>query len=535
MAYVAEMRGLLTALAACHIAVVPAAAEQAPISIDGAFDDWASIAMAYSDPQEGSPGTDFGDLWLADDERFLFLRLTVFDDLDFSENNNVRLFIDTDADTSTGQFVAGIGAELEWRPGDRDGLYHRDGSATFIRHEDIRFRSGPTVTSTTFEMSVGRDVRPDGTNLLFTGPVIRIVITDAGGDQLPDAGEILSYTLDVGSARAPAPIALTPPAGAALRIATHNVLSDGLFHPPSAGSFERQYNAVAPDILHLQEIYNATAGETRDRIASWLGGTWYAASVNDCKTVSRYEITDSWAIDGNLAVLIDTTAAIGTPMLSINAHLPCCTNDSGRQDEVDAIMAFIRDAYQPGGVLSLDASVPVMIAGDLNLVGLARQLETLLTGDIENQQAYGPDAAPDPDGTDLVSVFARQTHKRMGYTWRNDNSSFWPGQLDFLIYSDSNLARVGDFILYTPEMPPAALRANGLEAEDSTVSDHLILCADFAPPCPGDLDGNGDVGFDDLLILLGAWGNPDDPADLDGSGTVDFGDVVVALAAWGPC
>jgi hypothetical protein len=34
---------------------------------------------------------------------------------------------------------------------------------------------------------------------------------------------------------------------------------------------------------------------------------------------------------------------------------------------------------------------------------------------------------------------------------------------------------------------------------------------EFQPAaCPADLDGSGDVGFDDLLILLAAWG----PGDL---------------------
>jgi len=48
-----------------------------------------------------------------------------------------------------------------------------------------------------------------------------------------------------------------------------------------------------------------------------------------------------------------------------------------------------------------------------------------------------------------------------------------------------------------------------------------------------DLDGSGDVGFGDLLILLGAWGPcPACPADLDGDGTVGFSDLLQLLAAW---
>ena len=55
-----------------------------------------------------------------------------------------------------------------------------------------------------------------------------------------------------------------------------------------------------------------------------------------------------------------------------------------------------------------------------------------------------------------------------------------------------------------------------------------------------DLDGDGNVGTADLLVLLSAWGvcaEPPDscPADLDGNGDVGSSDLLVMLAAWGPC
>ena len=60
------------------------------------------------------------------------------------------------------------------------------------------------------------------------------------------------------------------------------------------------------------------------------------------------------------------------------------------------------------------------------------------------------------------------------------------------------------------------------------------------PPCPGDFDDSGDVGFTDLLALLTAWGPykpcpPFIPEDIDQDCDVGFSDLLLLLAAWGPC
>jgi hypothetical protein len=64
-------------------------------------------------------------------------------------------------------------------------------------------------------------------------------------------------------------------------------------------------------------------------------------------------------------------------------------------------------------------------------------------------------------------------------------------------------------------------------------ADQVIVTFDT---CPEDLDGSGQVGFDDLVELLGSWGECFGcEADLDGSGEVGFDDLVALLGAWGPC
>ena len=51
---------------------------------------------------------------------------------------------------------------------------------------------------------------------------------------------------------------------------------------------------------------------------------------------------------------------------------------------------------------------------------------------------------------------------------------------------------------------------------------------------PGDVTGDGEVTFEDLVSLLSAWGPCDGcVADLDGSGTVSFSDLLILLSNFG--
>lgn len=64
------------------------------------------------------------------------------------------------------------------------------------------------------------------------------------------------------------------------------------------------------------------------------------------------------------------------------------------------------------------------------------------------------------------------------------------------------------------------------------------LVIDFTmntPPCPSDIDGNGAVDVNDLLAVLGAWGDKGGDADVNDDGVVDVADLLQVLADWGPC
>ena len=70
-----------------------------------------------------------------------------------------------------------------------------------------------------------------------------------------------------------------------------------------------------------------------------------------------------------------------------------------------------------------------------------------------------------------------------------------------------------------------------------------VQCSDTACPppppliCQGDVDSNGAVNFEDILLVLNAWGPCGDPCpeDIDQDGNVGFSEILLILNAFGDC
>ena len=142
---------------------------------------------------------------------------------------------------------------------------------------------------------------------------------------------------------------------------------------------------------------------------------------------------------------------------------------------MDEFAGVWREWVEEGdGPFNLESETPFIHVGDFNLVGYRQQVITLRDGDIDNESQYGEDFLPDWDNTAIVDLFSRHTHKRMGYTWRSDGSSFNPGKLDYVFYSDATIDSSRHFTLNTLAMDEETLSENGLEWDDTQeASDHL--------------------------------------------------------------
>ncbi|MCH8928744.1 MAG: endonuclease/exonuclease/phosphatase family protein [Candidatus Marinimicrobia bacterium] len=458
--------------------------------MDGKFSDWEGIAFVHNDVvgdvAEGS--IDFGGIKITNDLKYIYLYIELNQDVNLQSSLNTDLYIDTDFDESTGLSIGGIGAELKWNFAAKTGMFYTDSDSVSVTQSNVDLFTFPTVSSDTFEIAFGLDVKPDNVNELFPTSQIRFILADIdSGDVAPDFEGGIGYQMEQVIDEMTAPLGIQKTDSTHLRFLTWNVRRDDLFNPDLYGEYNRVLNAIKPDIISFQEIYDHNSDEIHDLMETILpsnaGESWFTQiDQNDIALASRYEITGSWLPNsGNRAFLVNLSPTYVKDILIIGAHPPCCANDAERQNEMDGIMAFLRDARLRNGEVQLEENTPVILAGDLNLVGDKRQLETLLTGNILDNSTWGTDFNPDWDNSALADAIPVHTNLTHTFTWQNENSPFSPGRLDYIIYTDSVLKMEKTFVLRTEEMKSDTLSLYGLMLDDTRfASDHLPVVADFS-------------------------------------------------------
>ena len=466
------------------------------IILDEDFSDWPETPL-YEDPAgDGNIfGSDIRDFYISHDDQYIFLRIEFGSELILQDNNSIKIYLDTDNNPTTGISKNGIGAELEWSFGERRGTLWLNNSF-FIQHADIGLVTAPTVSGQQFEIAIRRDMSTFFNQPFFQGDEIKVVIQDdlTGGDQLPDENGGVLYTFN-GSPTSPLPAySITRQSPNHLRVLSQNVLRDELFENSAKPAYTRILQAIQPDIIGFQEIFDhssiATANLVETILQSSPNQNWFHANaISGIICLSRYPIIASHRIpgfqqsQGNGAFLIDTENAFGSPLLYIVAHLPCCNNNTDRQEEIDLILAFIRDAKAGLGPIPIEANTPILISGDMNLVGPKSQQTSLITGDIWDENEYGDDLIPDWDGSPFIDAKPISTNQPLTNTWIRPFSDFNPGRLDYILYTGSVLDLQNAFVLNTETLPMDSLNQYNLLSSDiSIASDHLPIVADFTFP-----------------------------------------------------
>jgi len=454
------------------------------ISVDEDFSDWEGISVLYSDDTgDFSTGDiDFGELKIFNDSKYIYFFIELGTEVNLQNNNDVKIYIDTDNNSSTGVLVNDIGVDFEYSFGERSGKIYFLGGSSYIGAYNVGLVSSPTVTSEKFEFLFERTAVINW-HTVFPSETIKVVFKSntSGGDILPNETGGVEYSFDP-NVYVFREYSINLTDENSIRFMSYNVLTDNLFDADKKENCRRIFQALKPDVIGFQEIYNHSGQETANLISEFLpeDNWYYKKKNNDIIYVGKFPVLQSWKIDGNTAFLLDLTAGIGKEMLFICAHPPCCLNDEQRQQEIDNFMSFVREAKLPGGDLMLEENSPIVIVGDMNLVGLRQQQTTLLTGDIFDEATYGEDFSPDWDGTALEDAKPNTTGHPSSFTWYRESSSYSAGRLDYIVYTGSVLEKKNSFTLFIPAMSLDSLTAHGLQSNDVTkASDHIPLIADL--------------------------------------------------------
>ena len=297
-----------------------------------------------------------------------------------------------------------------------------------------------------------------------------------------------------------------------VRVMSWNVKLSSILPPDGVRneSFARIVRALDPDVIALQEVM---APDLEAELARLMNGyiplednqSWHVHTVSDNVIISRYpmrwrggELTVPYPLPqlgltnfhyGFAASLLELPE--GADLLIVAMHNKSGGDESDvrfRQIHADAIVRWMRDSRDSAQERFIPDYTPFVILGDMNAVPDASQapLETLLSGDIADEETFGPDISIDWDGTDMTD--ARPSHnamERQYYTWRNDDLPFIPSALDRILYTDSVMTVRHRFVLNTTTLLPGELVTLGLLKSDTLYDgnpryyDHLPLVVDF--------------------------------------------------------
>jgi exonuclease III len=485
---------LLLALAGCQSAPRPAetASEPPPVPsagplavvLDGDTAEWPAEVSACAD------------------EHYLYLRFTVEDEQFTLQGagRTVSLQIDADGSASTGFVDAsvplntlGVDLEVQFSPTKAGGgtergvaVFTRDaaGHRQRLRRGAFEVNAAPTYAATWYEVRISRTPGSVGdlpeAGLLSQGTVSGIMTVLDGQGRVEAYAD--PFTIQAPPAAAGRRVTDAPPPArpaGAVRVMSWNVEKSSPVSAPA--SFRRVLGALSPDVVLVQEWEIGDAAS----VAKWfepLGGEWHVAKApgdlaggGGVAIISRFPVSTLpaglTASDENGAHAVRFVGAIARTeageLVIGSVHLKCCGTKDSPEDKrrmsearaINAMMAATAAAY-PGAIR--------LVGGDLNLVGSRPPLDLLRAG-------------LDADGSDLTVASPRVWGDASLTTWRDDATEFPPGRLDYLSYSDANADVVNAFVFDASRLSESVLAGLGLEAGDTSGSDHLPLVIDLAP------------------------------------------------------
>jgi endonuclease/exonuclease/phosphatase family metal-dependent hydrolase len=300
-----------------------------------------------------------------------------------------------------------------------------------------------------------------------------------------------------------------------IRVMTWNLGDNAAFMPASTsadldldgrrGQFARVLGAVRPDVFCLQEVTRqaaAVAAVVATILPVAADDAWHAHAMLDNVIVSRFPLTSAAGTILSEGALRrgHATALISLPkqrylhdLYLICAHFQSragAAERALRQRQANAIVAWLDDATSAGGKITLPQGTPILVMGDLNVIDQpSPSLNTLMTGGVTDAKTVGGDPPRRRNGLNLRDILPHHNESDADtYTWRDDTTSYPPGALDRILYSDGAMTVGRSFVLDTMSMSEDELHRAGLRATDvmhdpaKGIHDHLPVVADLILP-----------------------------------------------------
>lgn len=184
------MKRALAILAMAAVSSATARADFITITVDGDVSDWGAAAPLLTDAADNGTGIDFNQVWIANDDDYIYVRFTLHSPGDpFTFQSNY--FFDGDNDSGTGYNVDGLGifgSEMLVQAG--AGYQEKNGGFNEGGINGLDWLAAANGTSTEFEFRVSRAATyaSDG-DPVFTDTSIELLLqTDSGAREFAGDG-----------------------------------------------------------------------------------------------------------------------------------------------------------------------------------------------------------------------------------------------------------------------------------------------------------------------------------------------------------
>ncbi len=494
------------------------------VRTDGVLEEWGQVPAAVEDANDASPNSavDLGRIQSLDDPRFLHLTIEMGRPISAqAARGTLYIALDTDGEASTGAERYGLAGTdlvvaLSRVP---DGAEFGQGAAVYplgadgaalppIAASTINLLVAPTHSAHTIEVRIGRGVVvPPNRTPILTGPSTRVGVSFVDGEGEQDRIDPFAHGFETSAVYGPRigwNQFMATDEGAT-RIVQWNVADGSFRNNPTA--FARVLAGLDPDIILLDEVYGDVSQRALDdffRLAEFAEtGSWQVVlgtSGGRQKSVvaSRLPIRpepsllrlahnpDSLdALAGEfpitafsrllelervrgLSVAGAWVTIEGSEVLFVALDLQSRGHDGSPRDRLRELQAsVVRDAVAAAQLGSEGVARPVVLGGDLNLVGSRRPLDRI-------GRAL--------DGTaDLQPVAALRFLDQSYATWRSAGGlDFTPGRLDFVLFPTSVYEVDRAFVFDAGDITDRLRASLGVRADDNkTTSDHLPVVVDL--------------------------------------------------------